>query len=149
MGTPTVRSNVAPLCTTQPDRNQTSRMNPSAVPQIKVSNNCERKKCLYPGPNGTRCLQQITRATVPKHFVGHGTTNKSLEEIILCQWEECFEEVVRHKFVRHIREKHLGHVRDLPPTTPEKNAAVALSYRISRSGDIQLIGTSVVYPLNC
>ncbi|KAI6103190.1 hypothetical protein EV401DRAFT_2021332 [Pisolithus croceorrhizus] len=90
--------------------NRRSGANPGSVSQKKGYHNCEQKKCLYPGPNGTRCLQEISCATVPEHFVSHGITIKP-REMILCQWEECSEKVVRHNFVRHVREKHLGHVR--------------------------------------
>ncbi|KAI6117577.1 hypothetical protein EDD16DRAFT_1726923 [Pisolithus croceorrhizus] len=91
--------------------NRTSEANPGSVSQKKGYHNCEQKKCLYPGPNGTRCLQEISCATVPEHFVSHGIMNKPREEMILCQWEGCSEKVGRHNFVRHVREKHLGHAR--------------------------------------
>ncbi|KAI6103189.1 hypothetical protein EDD17DRAFT_1654871 [Pisolithus thermaeus] len=97
------------------DGTQTSRENPSAASQKKSRVNgydgCVLKECLYLGPNGTRCSQVITCATVPEHFISHGVANKSRDEVISCQWEGCSHRVMRHNFVRHVREKHLGHVR--------------------------------------
>ncbi|KAI6110118.1 hypothetical protein F5141DRAFT_1203370 [Pisolithus sp. B1] len=97
------------------DGTQTSRENPSAASQKKSRvygyDGCVLKECLYLGPNGTRCSQVITCATVPEHFISHGVANKSRDEVISCQWEGCSYRVMRHNFVRHVREKHLGHVR--------------------------------------
>ncbi|KAI6094529.1 hypothetical protein EDD16DRAFT_1529090 [Pisolithus croceorrhizus] len=84
-------------------------------PRANGYNNREPKQCLYRGLDGTRCSQVITCATVPKRFISHGVTNKSRDEVISCQWEGCFNGVMRVQFW------------DLQPTTPKKNADIALS----------------------
>ncbi|KAI6094531.1 hypothetical protein EDD16DRAFT_1684371 [Pisolithus croceorrhizus] len=95
--------------------NQTPWANFSSVSQKKPHgnglNDCEPKKCLYLHPDGKSCSQLITCAQVPEHFISHGIVKKSRRERISCRWYECPEKVMRHNFVRHIREKHLGHVR--------------------------------------
>lgn len=72
---------------------------------------CPLTRCLYPIVEGTLCLQEISCAIVPSHFVGHGVENKSRKEVIHCRWKGCVTAVARHTFVRHIREVHLGHIR--------------------------------------
>ncbi|KAI6164219.1 hypothetical protein EDD17DRAFT_1506705 [Pisolithus thermaeus] len=67
--------------------------------------------CLYPGVEGKLCLQDISCATVPSHFTGHGIGNRSRKEVIRCSWEGCVKKITRHTFARHIREVHLRHVR--------------------------------------
>ncbi|KIK17035.1 hypothetical protein PISMIDRAFT_15442 [Pisolithus microcarpus 441] len=106
--------------------NRASQANSPSASQKNNYHNCEPKKCLYPGLNGKRCSQEITCAKVSEHFVIHGITNKHRDEAIPCEWDGCSRGVVRHNFVRHIREKHLGHVRS---TTPKKNADTALPER--------------------
>lgn len=73
--------------------------------------NCAQQSCLYLGSGGKRCLQPITCATVPEHFESHGIKAIYRRVGVTCQWEGCFERCSRHNFVRHIREKHLGHTR--------------------------------------
>ncbi|KAI6045428.1 hypothetical protein EDC04DRAFT_58905 [Pisolithus marmoratus] len=73
--------------------------------------NCPTARCLYPGVEGTLCLQEISCATVPRHFAGHGVENKSRKEVIRCEWKGCVKKVSRHTFARHIREVHLRHTR--------------------------------------
>lgn len=74
--------------------------------------NCPLAQCLYPGVQGKRfCLENISSATIPDHFISHGIENKSRKEVIHCQWNGCCKKVTRHAFVRHIREVHLGHKR--------------------------------------
>ncbi|KAI6036908.1 hypothetical protein BKA83DRAFT_192985 [Pisolithus microcarpus] len=106
--------------------NRASQANSPSASQKNNYHNCEPKECLYPGLNGKRCSQEITCAKVSEHFVIHGITNKHRDEVIPCEWDGCSRGVVRHNFVRHIREKHLGHVRS---TTPKKNADTALPER--------------------
>lgn len=72
---------------------------------------CPLKRCLYPGVGGSLCLKEISCATVPSHFTGHGIENRTRKVAIRCQWKGCVEAVTRHTFARHIREVHLGHVR--------------------------------------
>ncbi|KAI6019591.1 hypothetical protein F5J12DRAFT_478716 [Pisolithus orientalis] len=95
---------------------ETFQTNPSPVPQkkprINKYINCPPTNCLYPGPDGKCCLQEVTYATAADHFIIHGITKKSRDEVIPCQWEGCSAEVVRHNFIRHIRERHLGHKRE-------------------------------------
>lgn len=103
---------------------KTFQTNPSTVPQkkprINKYINCPPTKCLYPGPDGQCCLQEVTYATAADHFIVHRITKKSRDEVILCQWEGCSTEVVRHNFIRHIRERHLGHKRKSAIHTSEK-----------------------------
>ncbi|KAI6038628.1 hypothetical protein EDC04DRAFT_2603797 [Pisolithus marmoratus] len=73
--------------------------------------NCPSTPCLYPGVEGTLCLQEISCVTVPNHFIGHGIENKSRKDMIECEWEGCAKRVARHTFVRHVREVHLRHMR--------------------------------------
>ncbi|KAI6030560.1 hypothetical protein F5J12DRAFT_779687 [Pisolithus orientalis] len=82
-----------------------------APPDESRYSNCPSTSCLCLCVGGTLCLQEISCATVPSHFVGHGIENKSRKEAIRCMWKGCVKTVARHTFVRHIREVHLGHVR--------------------------------------
>lgn len=72
---------------------------------------CPTTPCLYPAVEGKLCLQDISCATVPSHFTGHGIGNRSRKEVIRCRWEGCVKKITRHTFARHIREVHLRHVR--------------------------------------
>lgn len=73
--------------------------------------NCPLTRCLYPGVRGSLCLKEISCATVPNHFTGHGIENRTRKVAIRCKWKGCVKTVTRHTFARHIREVHLGHVR--------------------------------------
>lgn len=78
---------------------------------IHEHSNCTQQPCLYVGSGGKRCLQPITCATVPEHFESHGIKAIYRAVGVTCQWEGCFDRCSRHNFVRHVREKHLGHTR--------------------------------------
>ncbi|KIN96610.1 hypothetical protein M404DRAFT_239968 [Pisolithus tinctorius Marx 270] len=84
---------------------------PQNKPRFDGHPNCPRTLCLYPGPSGTHCLQPISCTTVPEHFESHGIKAIYRAVEVTCQWEGCFQSVARHNFVRHVREKHLGHTR--------------------------------------
>ncbi|KAI6030564.1 hypothetical protein F5J12DRAFT_298331 [Pisolithus orientalis] len=88
--------------------------------------NCPSTSCLHLCVDGTLCLQEISCATVPSHFVGHGVKKKSRKKAVRCMWEGCVKTVARHSFVRHVREKHLGHVRERASTTRRTNRATSL-----------------------
>ncbi|KAI5981335.1 hypothetical protein EDD15DRAFT_2413145 [Pisolithus albus] len=75
------------------------------------------------GPRWDTLFAKDHLCKVPEHFVSHGIAKKHRGLKIPCEWDGCSRGVVRHNFVRHIREKHLGHVR---PTIPKK-----ISYRTS------------------
>ncbi|KAI5998895.1 hypothetical protein EDC04DRAFT_3147427 [Pisolithus marmoratus] len=92
--------------------------------------NCRPTRCLYLDADGTLCLQEISCASVPSHLAGHGIKNRSRKEVIQCKWKGCAKAVVRHTFVRHIREAHLGHAR---------GASVQSSEDGSRQGYINLV----------
>ncbi|KAI6151068.1 hypothetical protein BKA82DRAFT_26662 [Pisolithus tinctorius] len=77
----------------------------------KIYAKCPRMRCLRVSANGTQCLRMITCATVSEHFASHGVKGKSRTEYIPCNWMRCRKLLKRHNFVRHIREKHLGHIR--------------------------------------
>ncbi|KAI5980431.1 hypothetical protein F5J12DRAFT_885656 [Pisolithus orientalis] len=76
---------------------------PKNKPRFDEHPNCPRTLCLYPGPSGTQCLQPISCSTVPEHFESHG-----IKAIYRAGGGYL---VARHNFVRHVREKHLGHTR--------------------------------------
>lgn len=80
----------------------------------KIYAKCPRMRCLRVSANGTPCLRMITCATVSEHFASHGVKGKSRREDIPCNWMRCLKLLKRHNFVRHIREKHLGHMRGSP-----------------------------------
>lgn len=100
--------------------NRTSQANPPSVSQKNNYDNCKPKECLYQGADGTPCSQEITCANVSEHFVSHGIKNLPHDEMILCRWEGCSEEISRKNFVRHVRGRHLGHVRGTGTHSSEK-----------------------------
>lgn len=79
----------------------------------RVDEHSAPRLCQYRDPHGALCLQYITHATVSTHFANcHGVKAMSRGQLIACQWDGCVNKHVRrHSFVRHIREKHLGHTR--------------------------------------
>ncbi|KAN0075414.1 hypothetical protein V8E55_011437 [Tylopilus felleus] len=89
-----------------------STANRTAVPKIKVS--CPAAPCLWfcEGRVPKICGVAISCEDVPTHFKLHGIKTISEEKEVPCIWENCFANIVRKNFVRHIRECHLGHVRD-------------------------------------
>ncbi|KAI6003175.1 hypothetical protein F5J12DRAFT_783618 [Pisolithus orientalis] len=67
---------------------------PNAGPQSKLRvdehADCSPKPCLYLGSGSWAIYRGVE---------------------ITCRWEGCFQSCGRHNFVRHVREKHLGHTR--------------------------------------
>ncbi|KAI6030313.1 hypothetical protein EDC04DRAFT_2711356 [Pisolithus marmoratus] len=94
-----------------------NKVTPNAMPpnnpHVYEHANCAAVLCRYPGSGGTPCSQPITCGTVPEHFEHHGVKSLYRGKLVDCQWEGCSETCIRHNFVRHIREKHLGHPRRL------------------------------------
>ncbi|KAI6110119.1 hypothetical protein F5141DRAFT_1118875 [Pisolithus sp. B1] len=134
--------------------NRTFRANPSSVsqkkPRVNDYNDCEPKQCLYLGPDGTRCSQVITCTTVPEHFVSYGITNKSRDKVISCQWDGCSCGVMRHNFCPPCsREAPWTYEGICHPQLRKRTRILGFQHRINWSGDVPLIGTCVVYPLNC
>jgi len=51
--------------------------------------------------------------SVPTHFKKvHLIRNINESALVGCRWEWCFVDSMRKNFARHIRECHLGHIRD-------------------------------------
>ncbi|KAI6123074.1 hypothetical protein EV401DRAFT_1886956 [Pisolithus croceorrhizus] len=93
--------------------------------------NCTPKLCLYLGP-GT-------------HFESHGVKDIYRGARVTCQWEGCFEKCSRHNFVRHIREKHLGHARRSTACNSEEGLRQHTSCR-EEPGDAGSQNESAVSP---
>ncbi|KIJ11293.1 hypothetical protein PAXINDRAFT_171835, partial [Paxillus involutus ATCC 200175] len=54
------------------------------------------------------CGGDITRATVPQHFVQHGITDLSSDVPVKCRWRPDERKPMnRESIVRHMREVHL------------------------------------------
>ncbi|KAI6014184.1 hypothetical protein EDC04DRAFT_2756035 [Pisolithus marmoratus] len=79
-------------------------------PRASVHANCT-KPCLYLDSDGKCCSELVTCTTVPEHFEKHGIKDIYRGTEVICRWQGCSETCIRHNFVRHIREKHLGHPR--------------------------------------
>ncbi|KAI6106715.1 hypothetical protein EDD16DRAFT_1523783 [Pisolithus croceorrhizus] len=73
--------------------------------------NCPYNPCLCTSPDGVACIEPISCDAVPKHFQMHGIKGLMREAVITCRWQGCQLEISRHNYTRHIRERHLGHVR--------------------------------------
>lgn len=72
---------------------------------------CPSQRCLYIR-DGSECGESITCSTAPEHFSAmHGIKDMMRSTKIVCKWQDCGYEVLRHNFVRHIRESHMGHKR--------------------------------------
>ncbi|KAG6330005.1 hypothetical protein ID866_9083, partial [Astraeus odoratus] len=73
---------------------------------------CHTAQCQYPGLNNGLCGENISCDTAPAHFATrHNIKNLSRDTNVICDWYNCGKSVVRHNFIRHIREAHLGHLR--------------------------------------
>jgi len=58
------------------------------------------------------CNAPITHEGVPRHFkTVHGIKDMGRKTKLQCRWPNCRSTVVRHNFVRHVREAHLGSKR--------------------------------------
>ena len=62
------------------------------------------------------CGAEISYDTIPTHF-RQAHDIKDLQEgvKIYCYWEGCQRWITRKSFVRHVRERHLGHHRRKKP----------------------------------
>lgn len=82
------------------------------VPNLGQYPNCPQSVCRYAGSGGDQCSQLINCATVPEHFrVAHGVRDMARSSLICCRWQGCEQRVLRHNFIRRIREWHLMHQR--------------------------------------
>ncbi|KAI6009688.1 hypothetical protein EDC04DRAFT_852208 [Pisolithus marmoratus] len=79
--------------------------------KVQNQSNCYSHPCLHV-QNGNVCEESITYGTVPEHFRAmHNIKDLPRDFVIFCAWQNCQSKVRRHNFVRHVREKHLGHER--------------------------------------
>ncbi|KAL4072450.1 hypothetical protein V8B97DRAFT_2023592 [Scleroderma yunnanense] len=68
--------------------------------------------CRHPDSHGGHCAMIISCNTVAAHFRdNHNIVDMSRKDYIVCQWPGCLKQVLRHNFVRHVRERHLCHQR--------------------------------------
>lgn len=75
--------------------------------------NCPLAHCQCSGPGGMVCGQLITCGRASEHFKdAHGIRDIPRSANILCAWIDCNQPMLRHNFIRHIREFHLKHKRN-------------------------------------
>lgn len=75
--------------------------------------NCPKTLCLHTDPNGDECFEPINCGTMPDHFRGkHNIKGLGRSHPLVCEWQGCKRTVVRHNYVRHVRECHLNHDRN-------------------------------------
>lgn len=69
--------------------------------------------CQWEEPNDLMpCWTLIGYDDVSEHYaLVHGIRNMTRTEKIQCYWQGCKSKIIRHNFVRHIRETHLGYDR--------------------------------------
>ncbi|KAI6140427.1 hypothetical protein BKA82DRAFT_1008842 [Pisolithus tinctorius] len=80
--------------------------------QTNQYSSCPKTLCLYTDPQGCECLEPINCGTAPDHFKNkHGIRNMGREVELICVWQNCGCRVIRHNYIRHIREHHLQHDR--------------------------------------
>lgn len=80
----------------------------------KKYDRCPSTLCLQTDTEGNECLGYLNCAEVPAHFRDfHGIKNLDRNHLLACNWQRCGSQVIRHNFVRHIRECHLKHDRIL------------------------------------
>ncbi|KIK24453.1 hypothetical protein PISMIDRAFT_410144 [Pisolithus microcarpus 441] len=105
-----------------PVANSTSYTLSEAIQEAPASDNqtttqnqytcCPWTFCLYTDPEGRECLELINCSTVPDHFKDkHGIANLARGVELVCVWQGCGCRVIRHNYIRHIREHHLRHAR--------------------------------------
>ncbi|KAI5993760.1 hypothetical protein F5J12DRAFT_428922 [Pisolithus orientalis] len=95
---------------------------------------CVQQRCLYRNADGKHCMQLISCGAVPAHFESHGVKAICRMSAVTCRWDGCLENCLRHNFVRHIREKHLGHTRKSTVHNPEKGRRHHTSLRRETDG---------------
>ncbi|KAI6143981.1 hypothetical protein BKA82DRAFT_1008850 [Pisolithus tinctorius] len=85
---------------------------PTAEKQVNQYTSCPWTFCLYTDPEGRECLEFINCGTAPDHFKDtHGISNIARDVELVCVWQGCGVRVIRHNYIRHIREHHLHHDR--------------------------------------
>lgn len=76
--------------------------------------------CNWHGADGLQCCEPINYDDVPHHFkTVHGIKGLGREVKIRCDWDDCQDIVIRHNFVRHIREVHLNCKRSMGQKSEE------------------------------
>ncbi|KAI6096733.1 hypothetical protein F5141DRAFT_1152051 [Pisolithus sp. B1] len=82
-----------------------------AIAQNQYSN-CPSQRCLY-WRDGNECGESITCGTAPEHFrTVHNIKHMSREDEVVCQWPNCKYDGQKHNFMRHVRQIHMGHMRE-------------------------------------
>lgn len=80
--------------------------------QVDEYASCPPIRCLCMGPEGRVCLQYINCGVISAHFKDvHGIKDLTRRCLLDCTWRDCGRQVMRHNYVRHIRERHLKHGR--------------------------------------
>ncbi|KIM60430.1 hypothetical protein SCLCIDRAFT_947484 [Scleroderma citrinum Foug A] len=70
------------------------------------------RPCEYPHHYRKTCGEIIHCGAVSEHFRDkHGIVDMGRHLSITCMWTNCWKEMSRHNFVRHVREQHLFHSR--------------------------------------
>ncbi|KAL4078533.1 hypothetical protein V8B97DRAFT_1279270 [Scleroderma yunnanense] len=82
----------------------------------KMFTDCPSVYCQYLGINDMPCSELITCNDVSQHFnTVHGIKGMTREVEFLCRRPNCGQTIIRHNFVRHIREvHHLSEVYAMP-----------------------------------
>ncbi|KAI6110806.1 hypothetical protein EDD16DRAFT_1555826 [Pisolithus croceorrhizus] len=87
---------------------------PTAGKQHTKYDDCPSTLCLQTDTEGYECCEYLNCAEVPEHFKrAHGIDNLPRDRLLVCNWQGCGSQVIRHNYVRHIRECHLKHDRTL------------------------------------
>ncbi|KAI6141544.1 hypothetical protein EDD17DRAFT_1902512, partial [Pisolithus thermaeus] len=85
---------------------------PASDKQTSQYTCCPWNFCLYTDPQGWECLELINCGSAPDHFKNkHGIINLAREVELICMWQGCGRRIIRHNYIRHVREHHLGHDR--------------------------------------
>ncbi|KIM55895.1 hypothetical protein SCLCIDRAFT_29961 [Scleroderma citrinum Foug A] len=98
--------------------------------------------CQWQGADDAlRCCMLITEKNVPDHFNKVHKIKGGQKVKIQCCWGDCENTVVRHNFVRHIREAHLGtqlrsEDEESPVRTSSKAAFKLLLYTPAYKGSV-------------
>lgn len=80
--------------------------------QVNNSDGCLSIPCFHPRTDGAACLDWIACHDVPTHFKEvHNVRNLPRNCSLICRWQDCGRVVLRHNFVRHVRECHFEHNR--------------------------------------
>ncbi|KAF8552551.1 hypothetical protein OG21DRAFT_1511354, partial [Imleria badia] len=82
--------------------------------KTQVAHSClDTVNCQWTGEGSFKvCGSEITSSSVLVHLRDtHGIKKLTEDTLIYCGWEGCPKRVRRKNFVRHVRERHLGHLR--------------------------------------